>query len=422
MTAGLSTAQAVNAYSYLSHLECGRCKKQYGAEALHGTCECGSPLLARYDLNGAKTALTPRALSSRPCRLWRYHELLPVRAETNVVSLGEAMTPLLELNRLAEESGVRALHLKDEGALPTGTFKARGAAVGVSRACELGARRIAMPTNGNAGSAWAAYAARAGRECLVLMPRAAQSICAIECTVAGAHLGVVNGTLSHAAAIIRKLSAESDWYDVTTLREPYRIEGKKTIGYEIFEQFGWRVPDVILCPCGGGVAIIGIHKALAECKAVGLLQEKKVPRLVAVQSTACAPIPRAWAKRSSEAEEWTNPGTTLAFGTLVPKPLGDFLILEALYDTDGCAVAVDEQEIIAAQRAIGSREGVFVCPEGAATFAACKRLRADGWIRPTDEVVLLSTGTGLKYPNSVSEAPPVIDVDNPGRILDLWTR
>jgi threonine synthase len=408
-------------FSCLTHLECGRCADRCDAQALQGACACGSPLLARYDLDAARDSLTRASLASRPADLWRYHEVLPIRAPESIVSLGEPLTPLLELPRLAAESGVATLYLKDEGRLPTGTFKARGAAVGVSRARELGARAIAMPTNGNAGAAWAAYAARAGIEALVLMPTAAQRICALECLAAGARVGTVNGLLADAGAIVSTVCSDQDWFDVSTLREPYRIEGKKTMGYEVFEQLGWRVPDVIIYPTGGGVGLIGIHKAFEECRALGLLDDGKEPRLVAVQTEACAPIVRAWSSGCAESTAWEDPGSTLAFGTLVPKPLGDFLILRSLYESEGCAVAVSESALHDAQVALGGLEGIFACPEGAATFAACRQLRSDGWIGEQDSVVLLNTGTGLKYPNSVSGRIPVIEPGDPHGIVASWT-
>jgi threonine synthase len=381
-------------FSALSHLECPRCGTVHDADQVIGLCPCGSPLLARYDVRAV--TLTKDELAARPPDLWRYHELLPVRALENVVTLGEGMTPLLPLPRYARELGVERLLMKDEGLIPTGTFKARGAAVGVSRAYELGVRKIAMPTNGNAGSAWAAYAARAGMEALIAMPIAAPEICRREVTVVGAELQLVDGLIGDAAAFIRE---QEGYFDVSTLKEPYRIEGKKTMGLEIAEQLGWRLPDVILYPTGGGVGIIGIWKALVELRELGWI-DGPLPRLVAVQSTGCAPIVQAYEKGLPESEPWPD-AKTVAFGITVPKALGDFLVLQAIAETDGCAVAVDDEAILAEQHRLAQLEGAFICPEGAATFAAVRRLREAGWIEAGEQVVALNTGLGLKYPETV---------------------
>ncbi len=323
-----------------------------------------------------------------------------MRDAANVVSLGEGMTPLLGLPAYGRELGVPELLMKDEGLIPTGTFKARGAAVGVSRAYEVGVRKIAMPTNGNAGSAWATFAARAGMEALIAMPIAAPEICRREVTVVGAELKLIDGLIGDAGAWIREqLATREGYFDVSTLKEPYRIEGKKTMGLEIAEQLGWKLPDVILYPTGGGVGLIGIWKALAELAALGWV-EGPMPRLVAVQATGCAPIVQAWEKGLPESEPWVD-AKTVAFGITVPKALGDFLVLQAIAETDGCAIAVDDEDILAAQRRCAELEGAFICPEGAANFAAVKQLRSSGWIKETDKVVALNTGTGLKYPETV---------------------
>ena len=396
-------------YSHLTKLECSRCGAEYDADLVQNYCACGSPLLARYDLVAASTVLTPEVLARRPETMWRYHDVLPVRDPSSIVSLGEAITPLLHLRRLEDRLDVHRLLLKDESHLPTGTFKARGAAVGVSRARELGITKIAMPTNGNAGSAWAGYSARAGMDCVVLMPATAPSACASESRALGARLGLVNGSLRDAAALSSSLVENAQWFDASTLREPYRIEGKKSIGYEIVEQLGWRVPDVIVCPAGGGVCLIGIWKALSECVEMGLVAGEKLPRLVCVQSDQCAPIVDAWAAGRADSTEWPDPGATVAFGIRVAKALGDFLVLEALYASKGCAVAVADDDLLQAQRQLGESEGVFVCPEGAATLAACHRLRAEGWLSPADEVVLVNTGAGIKYVDAVDLPVPVLE-------------
>ncbi|WP_410793005.1 threonine synthase [Kribbella sp. C-35] len=379
-------------FSALSHLECPRCGATHDADQIIGLCPCGSPLLARYDV----PSLTKADLASRAPDLWRYHELLPVRSPENVVTLGEGMTPLLPLPRYGAELGVDRLLMKDEGLIPTGTFKARGAAVGVSRAYEVGVRKIAMPTNGNAGSAWAAYAARAGMEALIAMPIAAPEICRREVTAVGARLQLIDGLIGDAAAYIRE---QSGYFDASTLKEPYRIEGKKTMGLEIAEQLNWQLPDVIVYPTGGGVGIIGIWKALNELRDLGWI-DGPLPRLVAVQSTGCAPIVRAWEKGLPESEPWPD-AQTVAFGITVPKALGDFLVLQAIAETNGCAIAVDDEDILAEQHQAARLEGTFICPEGAANFAAIRSLRESGWIQTNDQVVALNTGAGLKYPETV---------------------
>jgi len=393
-------------FSYLDHLECSRCAKVYDADSLHGLCACGSPLLARYDLERLTGSFKLEQLASRESGLWRYHELLPVSSPEGVVSLGERITPLLPLPRMGQHLDLRSLHMKDEGLLPTGTFKARGATVGVSRARQLGAERLAMPTNGNAGAAWALYAAKAGLEMLIVMPLAAPPIPRAECAISGARLFLVDGLIGDAGALVAQAVAEQGYTDISTLKEPYRLEGKKTMGLELFEQLGWRVPDVILYPTGGGVGLIGIFKALQECQQLGWIGPK-LPRLVAVQATGCAPIVKAWEARAETSEAWKD-ASTIAFGITVPKALGDFLILRALYATGGCAVAVADSEILEAQARLASLEGSFICPEGAACFAAAAQLRQSGWLNPTDEVVVFNTGLGVLYPDTVTVQAPVL--------------
>jgi threonine synthase len=302
------------------------------------------------------------------------------------------------------------LYLKDEGIIPTGTFKARGAAVGVSRAKELGVEVLAMPTNGNAGAAWAVYSAAAGIKCVIVMPEDAPPIPRGECVISGADLYLVKGLISDAGKIVAQAVAEHGWFDASTLKEPYRIEGKKTMGLELAEQFNWEVPDVILYPTGGGVGIIGIYKALIELQQMGWISEK-LPRLVAVQSTGCAPIIQAWEAGRKESTFWED-AHTLAFGITVPKALGDFLVLDAIYKTDGCAVAVEDEQILAAEEMLASAEGTFVCPEGAANLSAALKLCEQGWIQPNEKVVLLNTGSGLKYPETVLATPPVLEKDS----------
>lgn len=391
---------------YVSHLECPKCRETYESEQRIQLCRCGSPLLVRYDLKRIAGTLKPSDLAHRPPDLWRYRELLPVRSPEHEVSLGEGMTPLLPLKRLGTKVGIPRLYLKDEGIIPTGTFKARGAAVGVSRAKELGIDVLAMPTNGNAGAAWAAYCAAAGIKAVIVMPEDAPPIPRGECAVTGAVLYLVDGLISDAGKIVGRAVAEYGWFDASTLKEPYRIEGKKTMGLEIAEQFGWELPDVILYPTGGGVGIIGIYKALLELQEMGWIRGK-FPRLVAVQSSGCAPIVKAWEEKRTESDFWEN-AQTLAFGITVPKAIGDFLVLDAVYKTDGCAVSVADSDILKAEEMIASTEGTFICPEGAATLSAALKLTATGWIGPDDKVVLLNTGSGMKYPETVIARPPTL--------------
>jgi len=393
-------------YSALSHLECARCGAVMDAGVVRGLCACGSPLLARYDLGSVAARLDRAEIAQRPADVWRYHELLPVSAAGRVVSLGEGMTPLLAMPRLGRALGVTRLLMKDESLIPTGTFKARGASVGVSRAAELGVAGLAIGTNGNAGAAWASYAARAGLPILVVMAADAPAINRAECRAAGADLRVPGGGIAEAGRVVAaEVSARPGYQDVSTLREPYRIEGKKTMGLEIAEQLGWRLPDVIVYPTGGGVGIIGIYKALAELRELGWTGQR-LPRLVAVQAAGCAPIVAAFARGAADSEPWPDP-RTVAFGITVPKALGDFLVLDAVYATGGTAIAVDDEALLADQRLAARLEGSLVCPEGAACVTAVRRLRESGWLSEDDEVVLLNTGTGLKYPHTLPQDGPV---------------
>jgi threonine synthase len=390
----------MSAFSALDHLECPRCGATHDATVLQGLCPlCASPLLARYDLSEVRA--TPAEVGARPPDLWRYHELLPVSGPDHVVTLGEGMTPLLPARRLGAELGIERLLVKDDGLLPTGSFKARGAAVGVARARELGAMALAMPTNGNAGAAWAAYAARAGLRMSVVMPVGAPTISRSEVVATGGELTLVDGLISDAGRLVGAAIADAgaSWFDAGTLKEPYRIEGKKTMGFEIAEQLGWRMPDVIIYPTGGGVGLIGIHKALSELVELGWL-DGPLPRLVVVQSSGCAPIVRAFEAGARESQLWED-AHTVAFGITVPKALGDFLVLDALYATAGTAVAVDDVDLLADLALVGRLEGIFLCPEGAATVTAARVLRDRGWIESDDEVVLLNTGAGVLYPDSV---------------------
>ncbi|MFA7260661.1 MAG: threonine synthase [Aeromonas bestiarum] len=399
-------------YSYLSHLRCSKTSEIHDADQPQQLSRAGAPLLASYDLEALKQAWRPTDLLGRPATLWRYHELLPVRDPAQVVTLGEGLTPLLPLPTLGKQIGIPELWMKDESIIPTGSFKARGAAVGISRARELGVSHFAMPTNGNAGAAWALYGARAGLRSTIVMPQAAPAITRLETSLAGSRLYLVDGLISDAGRQVAQAVVEQSLFDASTLKEPYRIEGKKTMGLEIAEQFGWMLPDVILYPTGGGVGLIGIYKALLELQELGWIKGD-LPRLVAVQASGCAPIVQAWQQGERESRFWPD-SQTLAFGINVPKALGDFLVLDALYRTEGCAIAVDERAITAEIRQLASQEGSFVCPEGAAAFAAARQLRETGWIREGERVVVLNTGAGIKYPDAITVLPQRLRRD--GRI------
>ena len=357
----------------------------------------------RYDLDGIKRSVPKAVLYARQPTLWRYRELLPLDSPDDIVTLGESATPLIEAPTLGQQVGLHKLFIKDEGLLPTGTFKARGAAVGVSRARELEVTAIALPTAGNAGAAWAAYGARAGIGVVVVMPADTPEVIRRETATYGARVYLVDGSIADAAKAVREAVTEYGWYDASTLREPYRIEGKKTMGFELAEQLGWRVPDVVVYPTGGGVGLIGMWKAFQELAAIGWI-EPKLPRFVSVQSTGCAPIVKAFDEGREESEPWPDP-RTIASGLRVPKALGDFLVLRALRESNGTAVGVDDDEIRETIGLIATDEGVLACPEGAAGVAAAYRLRQRGWLDEHDEVVVFNTGSGLKYGEALPGEP-----------------
>jgi threonine synthase len=382
--------------SFATHLECSRCQEDFPLNQIQQVCKSdGGPLLVRYDLRRVRDSVNKDLLRDRPQTLWRYRELLPHEDPANAVSLGEPTTPLLETRSLGKEIGIPKLRVKDEGLLPTGTFKARGAAVGMTRAAELGVKTLALPTAGNAGAAWAAYGARAGLRVVVVMPETTPDVIIRETLAYGADVYLVSGSIADAGTVVKKVCAERGWYDASTLREPYRIEGKKTMGFELAEQLGWRVPDVIVYPTGGGVGLIGMWKAFDELRAIGWLDQKQ-PRFVVVQADGCAPIVKAFVDGRPESEPWPDP-RTFAAGIRVPKALGDFIVLKALRQSLGIAVAVTEMDIAAAMRSVGESEGMLVCPEGGAAIAGAAKLRSNGWIRENEEVVIFNTGTGLKY-------------------------
>jgi len=381
--------------SFATHLECSRCQEDFPLDQIQQVCKSdGGPLLVRYDLRRVRDSVTKETLRERPETLWRYRELLPLSGDDQI-SLGEAMTPLNVAPCLGAELDIPSLQIKDEGLLPTGTFKARGAAVGVTRAAELRVTTLALPTAGNAGAAWAAYGARAAMRVVVVMPETTPDVIVRETLAYGAEVYLVAGSIADAGAVVKKVCAARGWYDASTLREPYRIEGKKTMGFELAEQLGWRLPDVIVYPTGGGVGLIGMWKAFDELRAIGWIDQKR-PRFVAVQAEGCAPIVRAFVDGRDESEPWPDP-RTFAAGIRVPKALGDFIVLKALRESDGIAIAVSEREIAQSMQAAGGAEGMLVCPEGGAAIAGTKKLRRDGWIHEDEEVVVFNTGTGLKY-------------------------
>jgi threonine synthase len=378
-------------------LECSACGKKYDASIEQHLCTCGKPLLARYDLRRAAATLTLENLKSRPRTLWRYAEVLP---NDPPVSLGEGMTPLVHAERLGAsircgQGSLHRLYIKDEGLNPTGSFKARGMTAAVSRAKRLGAKALAAPTAGNAGGALAAYAAAAGLAAVIVMPVDTPAANVMECQAFGAKVVKLNGLISDCGKYVAEHKDREGWYDVSTLKEPYRVEGKKTMGYELWEQFGGKLPDVILYPTGGGVGLIGMCKAFDEMQEMDRIGAER-PRMVAVQAEGCAPIVRAWEAHQNSAQFFPN-AATVASGLRVPGPLGDLLILSMLRQTKGTALTVTDDEMLHAGRELASLEGIFAAPEGAATVIATRKLAASGWIKPEETVVLFNTGTGYKY-------------------------
>jgi threonine synthase len=383
--------------TFVSHLECSLTGERYPADQLHGLSRAGRPLLVRYDLQGIRRALPRDALASRPQTLWRYREMLPVRRPENVVSLGEIVTPLVSLPRIASRLAKGGeLLVKDEGRLPTGSFKARGLVLAVSMAKELGIAHMAMPTNGNAGAAMAAYCARAGIKATVFCPDDTPAVNVREIAMQGAAVYLVDGLIDDCGKLVAEGEKTLGWFNCSTLREPYRIEGKKTMGIELAEQLGWEVPDVIFYPTGGGTGIIGMWKAFAELEALGWIGSKR-PRMVVVQAAGCAPMVKAWEAGVEHAPRWQD-AHTFAAGIRVPQAVGDFLILRAVRDSGGFAIAVDDDAIMKAWRQVAAEEGLLLCPEGAATYAAYCQAIADGRVGPGERAVLFNCATGLKYP------------------------
>ena len=403
--------------SYLIELECSKCGKRFEADRVQTICDrCGKPLLARYDLEAVGSVLDRDSFWGREATMWRYRELLPVRDERNIVSLGEGYTPMIRAARLGEKIGLRDLWVKDESQIPTGTFKARGLSAAVSKAKEFGIKHLAIPSAGNAAGALAAYAARAGMEVYVFMPEDAPTVSKVECWIAGAHVYLVKGLISDAGRIVSAGEEEKGWFNVSTLREPYRLEGKKTMGLEVAEQFDWTLPDVIIYPTGGGTGLIGMWKAFEELEELGWIEGPR-PRMVSVQPSGCAPIVKAFKEGAEESEVWEG-ASTIASGLRVPKALGDFLILRAIRESGGTAVAVSDEEILGAVRLMAREEGIFPCPEGAATLAGLKRLLEEGTVDKDDRVVLFNTGSGLKYTELFTLRLPVLDPQGGDRLRE----
>lgn len=396
---------------FVSHLEGAIDGVRLDPDTLQ-TLHKDRPIWVRYDLAAAGQSLTKQRLQSRPETMWRYRELLPYYDESDVVSLGERMSPLLKAPRLAARFGLDNLWVKDESQLPTGSFKSRGLAMAVTMARRLGVQRIALPTAGNAGGAAAAYAARCGLECFVFMPEDTPAINQYECVLAGAKTFLVNGLINDCGRIVREGKERMGWFDLSTLKEPYRIEGKKTMGLELAEQFGWELPDVILYPTGGGTGLIGMWKAFAELTEIGWLSSTKMPRMVSVQSTGCAPIVTAFEKGERFTEVF--PGAhSMASGIRVPVAVGDFMILDAVRASGGCAVAVEEARLASWMRQAVAAEGIPFCPEAAACVGALEKLRQSGWIKSSDRVVIFNTGAFQKYVEAIAVPLPKLDKNAP---------
>ncbi|MDX1690915.1 MAG: threonine synthase [Acidimicrobiia bacterium] len=388
--------------TFVTHLECGYTGERYDADVPQTLSDAGKPLLVRYDLDGIAAAVDRETLAARPWDLWRYREFLPVRRTGDIVSLVEQATPLVPLDRIGERLGAGPILVKDEGRLPTGSFKARGLCMAVSMAKELGFSRIAMPTNGNAGAALAAYGSRAGMESYVFCPANTPEVNVREIALQGAKVWRVNGLINDCGRIVGEGKDRMGWFDISTLKEPYRIEGKKTMGLELAEQLGWDLPDVIFYPTGGGTGLIGMWKAFNELREMGWVTGD-LPRMVAVQSSGCAPIVKAFHEGERHAELWED-AATIASGIRVPVAIGDFLILDAVRESGGFAIDVPDDEILAAQESIGVEDGLLMGPEGAATHAAYLRALGEGLVAADDRVVLFNCGTGLKYPMPAADA------------------
>jgi len=390
----LTHQQSMN---FLTHLECSVCGDRHSPHEAQTVCRsCGKSLLARYDLEKARQALKKETLKREKSSLWKYFPLLPVEHEENIVSLGETITPLVRLKAF----GASEVWMKDEGQLPTGSFKARGLGMAISKAKELGIKSVCIPSAGNAAGASSAYSARAGLECHVFLPEDTPQMNIKECKAYGADVHLVPGNISDAAKAMNELRKEKkNWFDVSTLKEPYRLEGKKTMGYELAEQMEWDLPDIIIYPTGGGTGLIGMWKAFDEMEKLGWIGSKR-PKMVSVQSAGCAPIVKAFEEKKKESEFWQR-ASTVASGLRVPKAFADYLILDAIYKSAGCAVSVTDSEIVDSVHELAHKEGLLICPEGAATYVAFKKLVQSGFVRKNDRIVLFNTASGSKYPEVV---------------------
>jgi len=374
---------------------CPKCNTRYDSDSILTLCNCGAPLLVDYDYNNAAAQLTPEALGQRPGTMWKYIEVLPVKQIENIVSMGEGATPLLHSRSIGDSLGLKQLYFKDETVNPTGSFKARGLSMAVSKAKELGLDKLIIPTAGNAGSALAAYCARAGLHCKIIMPRNTPAPFKVDGAYYGAEIEEIEGSIKDCGARAAELKEKEGWFSIATLKEPYRIEGKKTMGYELAEQFDFNLPDVVIYPTGGGTGLIGMWKAFDEMEKMGWIGSKR-PKMVAVQAEGCAPIPRAFQQGKDRADEWQNP-ETLAAGLRVPSAVGDFLILEAIRASRGTALAASDDDMMADTKLLASSEGIFASPEGGAVVTATRKLVESKFIKPTDQVVLFITGSGYKY-------------------------
>lgn len=388
----------------LTHLECSVCGDRLSPHQPQTVCRsCGKSLLACYDLNAAREEMSREKMQQQPPSMWKFLPMLPVEREENIVSLGERFTPIIPLPTLGEKIGLPLLRMKDEGQLPTGSFKARGLAIAISRAKELGVKKICIPSAGNAAGASAAYAARAGLEAYIFLPEDTPEINIKESLVCGARVELVKGNISDAAKRMNQLRASNaDWFDVSTLKEPYRLEGKKTMGYELAEQYHYELPDVVVYPTGGGTGLIGMWKAFDEMEQLGWIGSKR-PRMISVQSSGCAPIVKAFKERKADSQFWEG-AATIASGLRVPKAFADYMILDAVYESNGAAVEIGEEEIIATVHELARKEGLFICPEGAAAFAALRHLLTEGLITEEDSVLVFNTAAGTKYPEVVRDS------------------
>lgn len=403
----------------MTFLECSLCSHKFEPGKVYNLCECGGPLLVRYDLAKLRSTWNREQIASGPNSMWRYGPVLPPTRQASIISLGEGMTPLIRTERLGHRVGANQLWLKDEGLNPTGSFKARGLSCAVSMAVELGIRKLAIPSAGNAASALAAYAAAAGIEAHIFMPRDVPQANYIECKAYGAHVTLVDGLISDCAKLVAAGAQREGWFDITTLKEPYRIEGKKTMGYELAEQMGWQLPDVIFYPTGGGVGLIGMWKAFNEMEELGWIGAKR-PKMIAVQVEGCQPVVRAFEKGAARSDFWEN-AHTVASGLRVPKPLGDFLILNAVRESGGTAIAVSDAELVEAGIQLASEEGLFIAPEGAACVSAVEKLLNSGFLKRDEKIVVYNTGSGLKYLEAYSTRFPRLSSGEQDKLGGLIT-